>query len=122
MSSEIKTECNYDGDNDILFIYRADRTPKASIELDKDLVLDLDSNRNICAVEIFNATKTISELVKSRFSSAFFKNIKACKLTSHQVGNLEYFKIGILSIGKELIEIPLIVPTGSYRSPAVAYA
>lgn len=120
-----KTECNYDEENDILFIYRADRSPKASIELDKNLVLDLDAKGSVCAVEIFDAIKTFSGLSEFGTSANFFRNIKVCKLTSNQIGNLQRLKIYVLSIAgntKQEVEVPLIASIGGYRSPAIRYA
>ncbi len=60
-----KAKIDYDKKNDLLYIYTGEAA-KDSIELD-NFVYDISHSGNIIGIEIFNASKFLSKLIKYKF-------------------------------------------------------
>lgn len=107
---------DYDSENDDLFIYSSKNKSKGSIELN-NLILDLDTNKNVVGMEIIGAStflKNISkEITKKKLSL-----IKKCYLDIKTDKNFIFITTH-LEFDGETSTMPFVIPNIQEVSPAV---
>lgn len=108
---------DYDPENDSLFIYDPRLKSKASVELN-DIIIDYNTKGDVSGLEVLNATKFFIELSGKKIES--LNNIKECKLDITPKNNILMIKFFIIFNSKEQLTMPLIIPTMSERSKALA--
>ena len=115
-----KFEFDYDPDNDNLFLYNPKSKSKASIELD-DIVIDFSSKKQLSAIEITNASKILTTLLKEKtpLKKDMLKDIKECKIEIIKQKNNIIIRIFIILKTKKIFA-PLIIPSITDLSPALA--
>ena len=59
-----KFKSSYNSEDDVLYIYEPKKKSKESIELEEDLVIDIDKNKNLVALQIFYANEFFKALDK----------------------------------------------------------
>ncbi len=111
---------DYDPENDNLFIYNPKSKSKASIELD-DIVLDFNSKKQLSAIEITNATKILTSLIKEKtpIDKDMLKEIKDCKIEIIKQNNHIIIRILIILQSGQIFT-PLIIPIITESSPSIA--
>jgi len=65
MLSKFKTD--YDAEEDLLYLYNENKKSKGSIEFG-DLIVDLEKQGTIVGLEIFEASKYLSELTNKKIT------------------------------------------------------
>ena len=113
-------EFDYDSENDNLFLYNPKAKSKASIEID-DIVIDFDSKKQLSAIEITNATKILSTLIKEKkpINKTMLKDIKTCKIEIIKQDNHLVIRL-FIALKSEKIFTPLIIPSIAELSPSIA--
>jgi uncharacterized protein YuzE len=111
---------DYDPENDNLFLYNPKTKTNASIEID-DITIDFNSKKQLSAIEITNATKILSNLIKEKISinKKMLKDIKNCKIEIIRQNNHLVIRLFITFKTKQIFT-PLIIPTINEPSPAIA--
>ena len=111
---------DYDSENDNLFLYNPKSKSKASIELD-DIVIDFNSKKQLSAIEISNATKILTSLLKekTRINKIMLKDIKDCKIEIIKQNNNFIIRLFITLKSKQIFT-PLIIPTITESKPSLA--
>ncbi len=116
---EAKFKMDYDSREDVLYLYSEKGKVKESIELSKDIVIDLDKNDNLVAIEIFNAHKFLhtlnEEITKNMLSELKETKLKLVKYSDYLIITLIFnYK------GKTIIEKLPALSTEQYESPLIA--
>ena len=109
---------HYDVEDDVLYIYNADKQVEESIEFSEDIVLDIDENGEVIGLEVFYA---------SEFLQAFNKTIDKDFLESLKEASLEYknlrnmlFIVAVLKSGTKTISQPFPpLRKSEYSSPLI---
>ena len=111
---------DYDPENDNLFLYNPKSKAKASIEID-DIVIDFDSKKQLSAIEITNATKILSTLIKEKntIKKTMLRDIKTCKIEIIKQNNHLVIRLFITLKSKKIFT-PLIIPSIIEPSPSIA--
>ena len=113
---------DYDSENDDLFIYSGKEKSKGAVEMG-DLIFDFNSNKDLVALEIMNASKFIQEMLGKSIliDKKFLENIKSCSLEVRQHQNMLLVRLLILS-SRGKVAVPITVPNVKSPSPALLYA
>lgn len=108
----------YDFNEDTLYLYK-DVKVYSSIEVGEGIVLDLNKNFDTVALEVFHASKILSDLSKKRITKKLLSSIKKADLYSENKYGLmiTYFKI---LLGKTVLEEKLSIQDLKYKSPVLA--
>jgi len=111
---------DYDSENDSLFLYNPKSKSKASIELD-DIVIDFNSKKQLSAIEITNATKILTSLLKEKtpLNKEMLKGIKDCKIEIIKQNNHLIIRLLIILKAGQIFT-PLIIPIINEDSPSIA--
>ena len=118
MSDKFRTD--YDFEEDLLYLYNEAKKSKGSIEFD-DLVVDLEKKGAIVGLEIFNASKYLSELTNKKITKKNLKKIEHATFSFTTKKGTIIIKI-TLPIEKQLIPATIAIQNMQYKSPALAYA
>lgn len=111
-----KFKFDYDTKNDSLFIYSPNSKSKASITI-ADLVIDYNSKKEICGLEILNTSKFLKE---SKLTKEKLNKISECKIEIIPKNNFLTIKLILILESKEEIFAPILVPSIQEFSPAAA--
>ncbi len=117
-----KFKFDYDHDQDSLFIYDPDSKSKSSVEID-DLIIDYNSKREISGVELLHASQFFKDaaLDGQLLSKTLLKEVTDCKLEIIPKHNFVVLKFILTFKTNQISTAPVIVPTISEPSPALAY-
>ena len=110
---------NYDSEEDVLSIYTKDAKVKESIEVADTLVIDIDKNKNLVNLELFDAYQFLS-LSNKKITKKMLENIDEVKLDVKRIRN--YWIITVFfRYNKELIaeRLPAFA-SKDFKSPLVA--
>lgn len=113
-----KFDFDYDFDNDSLFLYDSKSRSKASIEID-DFIVDFNSNKEICAIELLNATKFFKDIDDFDIDKNMLKGLRDCKVDLIPKGNFVVVKL-ILAFETKTITTPVLIPMLNKKSYALA--
>tara|TARA_Y100000310_G_C20016031_1_gene505184 strand:- start:26 stop:367 length:342 start_codon:yes stop_codon:yes gene_type:complete len=107
---------NYNEESDDLFIYLPEKKSAGAVELG-NFIFDFDSNEELVAIEILEASEVLSKLIKKLIELTKIKSIKAevIKFRNNDALNIEVEFEG----GKE--KVPIIIPRVREESPALKY-
>ncbi len=113
---------DYDPENDDLFVYSEKEKSKGSVELG-NLIFDFDSNRDLVALEIMDASKFIQEMTGKDvvINKKFLGSIKSCRLEIRQHQNMLLIKLLILFENQEKILVPITTPNVKHSSPVLSH-
>lgn len=104
-----KAKVDYDEENDILWVHTGEKI-RDSLEVDS-FVIDFSYDDKIVGVEIFDASKIISNLVLSKISKEMLSDIKEASISFYQSREILYVVVGlVLMVDNKLKEIPIQVP------------
>jgi uncharacterized protein YuzE len=118
-----KFRFDYDQDNDSLFVFNPNSKSKASIEVD-ELVIDFNSNKEVSAIEINNAStfiKAISNESELDFKEAL-SEIKECQVDIIPKSNFYVIKLMIILKTNQKINTSTLIPNITEPSPAIITA
>jgi len=107
-----KFKFDYDYENDSLFIYSSKSNASITIA---DLVIDYNSKKEICAIEILNTSKFLKE---SKLSKEKLKKLLECNIEIISKNNFLTIKLILILESKEEIFAPILVPSIKEFSPA----
>lgn len=108
----------YDVEEDVLYLHSDRSNSKESIEISKDIVLDVDKDNNLVGIEIFDASLFLNE-VNSEINSDVLSKLNNVKVNVKLYR--EFLIIGIVfKIKNKEVSEKLTVQTGEYESPLVA--
>lgn len=116
MLSKFKTD--YDFEEDLLFIYNPKVKSKGSIEFG-ELIIDLEKQGRIVGLEIFNASKYLSELTNKKITKSQLKKIDKASLTVTEKKGTIIIKI-VISLEKEKVPATIAIQDFQYQSPITA--
>ncbi len=114
-----KTDYFYDAKEDNLYIYKDDNS-FGSVELGSDIVIDVNKNLDIIALEFFNASKVLARLTGKKLTKKNLSGIKNAKLISSRVNNLilGYYKLELQN--EKVISDKITMQDFKYKSPVLA--
>lgn len=118
--SEFKFD--YDCKYDTLFFYCEDKKTKSSAELG-DLILDFDSNKNLVAIEILNATEFINKFTpdNTKITKTNLSELEDYKIKMTKMHNQMFIKIVIRPKNENEVIATIAVPRIEHSSPILAY-
>lgn len=117
MLNEFKFD--YDPEEDLLYIYDENKKSKGSVEF-ADLIIDLDKNQNVVALEIFDASRYLSYLTNRRITKKQLKEIEKATLYFSVKKGLILIKF-FLPLKKERIPVPIMIQNMHYHSPSLKF-
>ena len=89
-----KFKMDYDSGEDVLYIYSEKGKVKESLELSKDIIIDLDKNNKLVAIEIFNAYGFLhtlnEEITKNMLSELKEVELKMIKYSDYYIITLVF--------------------------------
>ena len=94
---EVKFKLDYDLNEDVLYAYSEKAKTKESLELTRDIIVDLDKKDNIVGIEILNAYKFLHTLNQ--------------EITKNMLSELDKIKLKFIKYGDYII-ITLIFEQG----------
>ena len=115
-----KFRFDYDAENDLLYLYNPAKKSKGSVEFG-ELIIDLEKKGGIAGIEIFGASKYLSELTNKRISKRALKNLENASVSHSSRNGTVMIKI-VLRIEKEEILAPVAIQDMRYNSPVLAVA
>ncbi len=109
---------DYDSKNDLLYLFNPAKKSKGSIEFG-ELVIDLEKKGEITGIEIFDASKYLSELTSRKISKKALKELENASFTCSNRKGTVIIKI-TLTTPLEKILAPLAIQDLNYKSPLIA--
>ena len=116
-----KFQIEYDSAEDVLLIYSQGRKVKESIEVTEDLVVDLDQDNNISAIELFDAYQFLHAL-NSKISKEMLSEAQEVELKLARYRNYWIVTIFLKCNGQIIEEKLPAFSTLEYESPLLASA
>ncbi|MBN2127086.1 MAG: DUF2283 domain-containing protein, partial [Candidatus Diapherotrites archaeon] len=107
-------ESDYDFQEDLLYLYNKSKKSKGSIELG-ELIIDLEKKGEIVGLEIFNASKYLSNLTNKKITKSDLKKIKPPVISFTPLNGVILIKL-IFSIEKEKILATIAIQNMNYSS------
>lgn len=114
-----KVECSYDYGEDLLYLRQRDQKSYGSVELGSDIVIDFDNKLNIVALEFFNASKVLGDLVGKRVSKKLLREVKNADFYTMKRGGL-VLVVFRLEVSNVRFEGRLNMQDIGYKSPVLA--
>ncbi len=106
---------SYDENIDDLFIYLEGTKSKGAIELG-NFIFDLDENKKIVGIQIFEASKVLSKILSNLTE---LTNIKEIRIETNNFRNMRAVKMHLVtSLGKS--EGIIALPDLNFKSPALS--
>ena len=115
-----KFRFDYDAENDLLYLYNPAKKSRGSIEFG-DLIIDLEKKGGIAGIEIFGASKYLSELTGRRITKRALKALENASVSHSARNGTVMIKIA-LKTDKEEILAPVAIQDMHYSSPVLAAA
>lgn len=105
---------DYDANNDDLFVYLEESQSSGSVEIG-DLIIDLDKNGNLVAMEILEASKFFKKII-SEFIE--IEKIKLFEVEIVDFRNMEALKLRIIT-DNQTFSNTLLIPRITTSSPSL---
>jgi len=108
---------DYDSIDDVLTIYDSEKQVQETIEFAEFINLDLDNSENVVGIEIFEASKFLSNC-NPQITFQFLKNLKSARLEYKEHRNV-WFMVVVLTNNQNIVirqSMPPIMKS-SYLSP-----
>jgi len=118
MQSEFKID--YDLEEDLLFLYDENRKSQGSVEFG-DLIVDLEREGKICGLELFEASKYLTDLTGRKIGREDLEKIQKAKISIIEKKGTTIIKM-ILIIEQEAIPASIAIQNIHYKSPILAKA
>ncbi|MDD5163357.1 MAG: DUF2283 domain-containing protein [Candidatus ainarchaeum sp.] len=115
-----KFKLDYDFEEDLLFLYDENKKSKGSIEFG-ELVVDLEKNGKIVALEIFDASKYFTDLTDRKITRQMLSKIENASFSCIEKKGTVFVKI-ILPIEKEQVPATIAIQNIAYKSPIMAHS
>ena len=110
---------HYDSEDDILTIYDSENSPKETIEFSEFLNIDINKDKGIVGIEIFDALKYFGSL-QDKINKEFLESIQDIKINCRNERNT-WFMVVELITKEETIKSPLPpFRKTEYTSPLIA--
>jgi len=110
---------HYDSEDDVLTIYDSDNPPKETIEFSEFLNIDINKDKGIVGIEIFDALKYFSNL-EERINKDFLESLEEVKINCRNERNTWFMVVVLKSKGKiNKLPLPPFRKT-EYTSPLIA--
>ena len=116
-----KFQFNYDKKSDILLIYHSQKKSKGSIEYGKDLHISFSHKGEVVALEVLDASETLSKIVNGKITKNWLANLVRCNLKTEVVKGLMLIKFYLFAKEKTVSD-QIVLQDIKYRSPATALA
>ncbi len=113
-----KFKLDYDFEEDLLYLYNENKKSKGSIELG-ELIVDLEKKGEVVGLEIFEASKYLSELTNKKISKESLKKIEKASISFISKKGTILIKI-LLPIKKTEIPATIAIQNIKYKSPVTA--
>lgn len=113
MLNEFKLD--YSFEDDLLYLYNENKKSNGSIEFG-DLIVDLEKKGEVVGLEIFDASKYLSELTNKKITKQNLKRIEKAYFSFTSKKGTILIKI-ILPIKKEKIPATIAIQNIHYKSP-----
>jgi len=113
-----KIKFDYDSENDMLYLYNSGKKSKGSIEFG-ELVIDLEKKGEITGIEIFDASKYLSELTSKKISKKTLMELENASFTCSARKGTVIIKI-TLKTHEEKILAPLAIQDLNYKRSLIA--
>jgi uncharacterized protein YuzE len=114
-----KIDYFYDYNEDNLYIYK-DIKSYGSLEFGDSIILDVDKNLDIIAIEFLNASKIISTLTGNKVTKKVLSNLKEAKIQTQKSGQIMITTFKLKISETEFIEDKISIPNIKYKSPVLA--
>jgi len=115
-----KFRLDYDSEEDLLYLYNENKKSKGSVEFG-DLIVDLEKKGEIVGLEIFDASKYLSQLTNKKITKSVLKKIEKAGFSFTEKKGTIIIKI-VLPIEKEKVPATIAIQNLRYKSPALAHA
>ena len=115
-----KFKSDYDLEEDLLYLYNENKKSRGGIEFG-DLIIDLEGRGEIVGVEIFGASKYLSELTNKKITKGNLKKIQRAAFSFSIKRGIIVIKI-VLPIDKEEVPATIAIQNMHYRSPTTAFS
>jgi len=115
-----KFRIDYDFDEDLLYFYNESKKSSGSIELG-EIIVDLEKKGEIVGLEMFGASKYLSELTNKKISKESLKKMQKADFSFMAKKGTTIIKI-CLMIEKEQVPATIAIQNMHYKSPITAYA
>ena len=102
-----KIKIDYDEEFDSLYIYKKDKVSDFSVNLG-DFVIDAKKDGSIAAIEILQATDTLSKILNTKITPNDINNVKDAAIIVNTRENALYIYLSLKS--KKDIRFPIIMP------------
>lgn len=109
---------DYSFEDDLLYLYNENKKSNGSIEFG-DLIVDLEKKGEVVGLEIFDASKYLSELTSKKISKQNLKKIEKASFSFTSKKGTILIKI-ILPIKKEKSPATITIQNINYKSPLSA--
>lgn len=116
MLNKFKTD--YDSEEDLLYLYNENKKSKGSIEFG-DLIIDMEKKGNIVGLEIFGASKYLSELTNTKITKDALEKMQKVTFSFTQRKGIVLIKI-IFPLEKEKVPATIAIQNMHYKSPLTA--
>ncbi|PIU21244.1 MAG: hypothetical protein COT15_03150 [Candidatus Diapherotrites archaeon CG08_land_8_20_14_0_20_34_12] len=116
MLSKFKTD--YDAEEDLLYLYNENKKSKGSIEFG-DLIVDLEKQGTIVGLEIFEASKYLSELTNKKITKEILDKMQKTTISFVTKKGTTIIKIS-LPIEKGEVPATIAIQNMHYKSPMTA--
>lgn len=115
-----KFNLDYDRGEDLLYIYNPAKKSKGSVEFG-ELVVDLEKEGGIAGLEIFGASKYLSELTNRKITKESIGRMDGAKISLSTGKGTTVIRI-LLLLEKEEVPAAIAIQNVNYRSPAGNYS
>ncbi|HLC79672.1 MAG TPA: DUF2283 domain-containing protein [archaeon] len=112
-----KFKADYDYENDNLYLYSEKNKSKGSVELG-ELVVDFTANGDIVGLEMFEASKYLSEITNRKLAKTALGKITSANISFMKKRGTTIIKI-VLPLEKEL-HATIAIQNMNYKSPVMA--
>ncbi len=113
-----KFKLDYDFKEDLLYLYNEKKKSNGSIEFG-EIVVDLEKKGEVVGLEIFEASKYLSELTNRKITKQNLKKINTAKFSFNSKKGTILIRI-ILLIEKEEIPASIALQNMNYQSQITA--
>ncbi len=114
-----KFKVSYDGEGDVLTIYREDVSVGESVEVTEELVIDLDKDRRIANVELLDAYKFLHTL-NENIDKKMLSSLQEAELQFTNYRNYWIISLSFEHENQKIVEKLPAFAQADFQSPLVA--
>ncbi len=115
----MKVKFYYDKEDDVLSIY-SENPPKETIEFSEFLNIDIDKDKRVVGLEIFEASKFFG-IRNNLINSLFLQNLKEISIEYNELRNTWFIDVIFTDKNNNIIKTPMPpLRKSEYKSPLIA--